>query len=99
MYSGGNLCCLNSTAAVVLQPPGPYDVTLVNRQYHKGRSMVNTADVIKSMMAMKEVSSVRYASAFSRLQHINMLTVVTATLHNDWHVCAGLHQHTCLNVC
>ncbi len=43
----------------MFQAEGPYDVTLVNRQYHKGRSMLNTAAVITSMKAMKQVSSVK----------------------------------------
>ena len=59
LYLGGELCCSKSRAGVVLQAEGPYDVTLVNRQYHKGRSILNTADIIKSMRAMKEVSSVK----------------------------------------
>ena len=44
---------------VLLQPDGPYDVTLVNRHYNMGRSMVNTAKVIESMKEMEEVSSVK----------------------------------------
>ncbi|DBA83598.1 hypothetical protein WJX77_006813 [Trebouxia sp. C0004] len=42
-----------------IRAEGPYEVTLVNRQYHKGRSMVNTAAVIASMKAMEQVSSVK----------------------------------------
>ena len=45
--------------AVVFQAEGPYEVTLVNRQYHKGRSMLNTAAVITSMKAMEQVSTVK----------------------------------------
>ena len=43
----------------LMQPEGPFNVTLVNRQYHKGRSMVNTANIITSMKAMDQVSSVK----------------------------------------
>lgn len=44
-----------------LQEEGPYDVTLVNRQYHKGRSIVNTADIMKKMEVMPAVATVKYA--------------------------------------
>ena len=47
-----------SISALVFQAEGPYEVTLVNRQYHKGRSMLNTAAVVTSMKAMEQVSSV-----------------------------------------
>lgn len=42
-----------------IKPEGPFEITLVNRQYHKGRSMVNTAGIITSMKAMHQVSSVK----------------------------------------
>ena len=44
-----------------LQKVGPYDVTLVNRQHHKGRSIVNTADIMNRMEAMPAVANVKYA--------------------------------------
>ena len=53
------LLLLLSIRAVVIQAEGPYEVTLVNRQYHKGRSMLNTAAVITSMKAMEQVSTVK----------------------------------------
>lgn len=42
-----------------MQAGGPYDVTLVNRQYHKGRSILNTPEIVRKLHAMPSVSSVK----------------------------------------
>lgn len=43
----------------VLQPEGPYKVTIVNRQYHKGRHMVNSVEIAQKIEEMPEVQSTR----------------------------------------
>jgi glutamyl-tRNA reductase len=45
----------------VLQPEGPYKVTIVNRQYHKGRHMVNSLEIAQKIEEMPEVQSTRSA--------------------------------------
>ena len=45
----------------MLQPEGPYKVTLVNRQYHKGRHMVNSLEIAQKIEEMPEVQSTRSA--------------------------------------
>lgn len=42
-----------------LQPEGPYKVTIVNRQYHKGRHMVNSLDVAQRIEELPQVQSTR----------------------------------------
>jgi len=44
-----------------LQPEGPYKVTIVNRQYHKGRHMVNSLEIAQKIEEMPEVQSTRSA--------------------------------------
>ena len=46
---------------IMLQPEGPYKVTIVNRQYHKGRHMVNSLEIAQKMEEMPEVQSTRSA--------------------------------------
>ncbi len=45
----------------MLQPEGPYKVTIVNRQYHKGRHMVNSLEIAQKIEEMPEVQSTRSA--------------------------------------
>ncbi|KAA6419671.1 MAG: hypothetical protein FRX49_10395 [Trebouxia sp. A1-2] len=40
-------------------PEGPYKVTIVNRQYHKGRHMVNSLEIAQKIEEMPEVQSTR----------------------------------------
>ena len=47
------------TPCDVLQPEGPYKVTIVNRQYHKGRHMVNSLEIAQKIEEMPEVKSTR----------------------------------------
>ena len=42
-----------------LQPTGPFQVTIVNRQYHMGRHMVNVAEVVQKLQEMPQVSNTR----------------------------------------
>lgn len=42
-----------------LQAAGPFQVTIVNRAYHAGRHMVNSADVAQKLQEMPQVSSTR----------------------------------------
>ncbi len=51
----------------MLQPEGPYKVTIVNRQYHKGRHMVNSLEVAQKIEEMPEVQSTRSAMLLSPL--------------------------------
>ena len=51
----------------MLQPEGPYKVTIVNRQYHKGRHMVNSLEVAQKIEEMPEVQSTRSALLLSPL--------------------------------
>ncbi len=44
---------------MVLQAEGPYKVTIVNRQYHKGRHMVNNLDIAQKIEEMPQVQSTR----------------------------------------
>ena len=49
----------------MLQPEGPYKVTIVNRQYHKGRHMVNSLEIAQKIEEMPEVQSTRSAMLMS----------------------------------
>lgn len=49
----------------MLQPEGPYKVTIVNRQYHKGRHMVNSLEIAQKIEEMPEVQSTRSAMLLS----------------------------------
>lgn len=40
-------------------PEGPYKVTIVNRQYHKGRHMVNSLDIAQRIEELPQVQSTR----------------------------------------
>ena len=51
----------------MLQPEGPYKVTIVNRQYHKGRHMVNSLEIAQKIEEMPEVQSTRSAMLLSPL--------------------------------
>ena len=42
-----------------VQVQGPYDVTLVNREYHKGRHIVNIKEVANNIQDMDHVKSTR----------------------------------------
>lgn len=42
---------------VAMQPAGPYKVTIVNREYHVGRHIVNTEDIAREVNAMEQVSN------------------------------------------
>ncbi len=42
---------------VAMQPAGPYKVTIVNREYHAGRHIVNTEDIAREVNAMESVSN------------------------------------------
>ena len=45
----------------LLQPDGPFKVTIVNRQYHKGRHMVNSLEIAQKIEEMPQVQSTRSA--------------------------------------
>ncbi len=42
-----------------VQTEGPYDVTIVNRDYQKGRHIVNVKEVAEGITAMEHVKSTR----------------------------------------
>ena len=42
---------------LAMQPAGPYKVTIVNREYHAGRHIVNTEDIAREVNAMEQVSN------------------------------------------
>ena len=42
-----------------MQVNGPYDVTIVNRDYYKGRHIVNVKEVANNINAMDHVKSTR----------------------------------------
>ena len=50
---------VSTDARVLLQPEGPYQVTIVNRQYHMGRHMVNAAEVAQKLEAMPQIATAR----------------------------------------
>ncbi len=40
----------------LLQSAGPYKVTIVNREYHAGRHIVNTDQIAREINAMEQVN-------------------------------------------
>ena len=57
-YRGTFIPCTASSECPV-QTEGPYDVTIVNRAYHKGRHIVNVKEVAEGITAMDHVKSTR----------------------------------------
>ncbi|DBA92084.1 TPA: hypothetical protein ACH3X1_015814 [Trebouxia sp. C0004] len=55
-YREGLLKCLGVQPAQ-FHPAGPYKVTIVNREYHAGRHIVNTQDIAREVNAMEQVSN------------------------------------------
>lgn len=56
-----SISCSPDSQAIAwcVQVQGPYDVTLVNREYHKGRHIVNVKEVADNIQAMNQVRSTR----------------------------------------
>ena len=50
-----------------VQTEGPYDVTIVNRDYHKGRHIVNVKEVAEGITAMEHVKSTRLVKCGPKL--------------------------------
>ena len=48
-----------------MQADGPFKVTIVNRQYHKGRHMVNSMEIAQKMEEMPQVQSTRSGRSIS----------------------------------
>jgi len=64
----------------VLQPEGPYKVTIVNRQYHKGRHMVNSLEIAQKIEEMPEVQSTRSAMLLLSLS-LDLVNIQLLSLH------------------
>jgi len=64
----------------VLQPEGPYKVTIVNRQYHKGRHMVNSLEIAQKIEEMPEVQSTRSAMLLLPLS-LDLVNIQLLSLH------------------
>jgi len=57
---------------LAMQPAGPYKVTIVNREYHAGRHIVNTEDIAREVNAMEQVSNCSWGlSPFHLLNCLN----------------------------
>jgi len=63
-----------------LQPEGPYKVTIVNRQYHKGRHMVNSLEIAQKIEEMPEVQSTRSAMLLLPLS-LDLVNIQLLSLH------------------
>ncbi len=64
----------------MLQPEGPYKVTIVNRQYHKGRHMVNSLEIAQKIEEMPEVQSTRSAMLLLSLS-LDLVNIQLLSLH------------------
>ena len=64
----------------MLQPEGPYKVTIVNRQYHKGRHMVNSLEIAQKIEEMPEVQSTRSAMLLLPLS-LDLVNIQLLSLH------------------
>ena len=43
-----------------VQVDGPFRVTIMNRQYHKGRHIINALEIAQKIEEMPQVQSTRY---------------------------------------